>query len=341
MIIWAQKTERITGQSKVTSIVKELKIHTKLIEFSLSFSYLLSTISLFITVFTKQSKVLYFVPSRSKLGMLKDLPILIVASTNIRIIAHLHGSDSIAFLSYIIKIPILRRAYKNMVFISPSYIISQSIIELGFTCVTIENFAKLQEPQNVLSNVDCVEKEDVQLIVWNSNIMASKGVLELLEAVRLLNNDGINIHVVLFGAALSDTEMSSDKILQRLDIYSKLPYVSHLGPHSAGEIQKFLKQANMVVLPSRYPTECQPLSLIEAMLNSLKIIIADRDVLTETAGTYKNTIRVKPSVNGVYEGIINALELPVSVCDKETIQRFSYERFTREFTTLVTSLADG
>lgn len=338
MIIWAQNSYKVTGQSKITDAIIGMQLHTQLFTFSLNSTYLKSLIRLYIAIFTDRKNFIYFVPSRSKLGMVKDIPIVLLSLFGVKIIGHLHGSDSTDFLTYVEKFPLIRTAYLRITFISPSEILTKQLSKKAYKCVTIENF--YDEPNS--RQYHCVDTIDEgvlngkqHLVVWNSNIMASKGVFEVLGAIENLNKDGVDIHLCLFGIPITDVEMNAQEAWRRLKIYESESYITYLGSRRKEDIDAMLAKAQTVVLPSRYPTECQPLGLIEAMLNDCNVIIANRGVLLETVGLYKNTIVVEPTLDSIQGGLLKAMQLPVRKCDPDTQKRFSFERFSHEFKDLI------
>lgn len=338
MVIWAQKSHKVTGQSKITDAVIEMQLHKHLFNFSLDLTYFINLMRLFKVVLTDRKNFIYFVPSRSRLGMFKDIPIVLLSLFGVRIIGHLHGSDAIAFLEYVEKIPLIRNAYMRINFISPSAIVTKQLSKKAYNCVTIENFH--DDTNSIQSH--CVDRSDrsvltdeQHLVVWNSNIMASKGVFEVLGAVERLNNEGVNVHICLFGVPITDVEMKAQDAWRRLKLYQGKSYVTYLGSRKKEDINAMLERAQTVVLPSRYPTECQPLGLIEAMLKDCNVIIANRDVLLETVGTYQNTIVVEATLDSIQNGLLKAMNLPVRKCDLNTKKRFSFDRFAEEFNDLV------
>lgn len=332
MIIWAQTVNKITGQSKVTDAVIGLRLHTHLIRFSLSFSYILAVIKLYLIVISNRSQMIYFVPSRSYLGMLKDLPILLLSLFGVKVIAHLHGSDVVKFLTVMKRYPVLRYAYKRMSYISPSEIITKALQEKCYRCVTIENFydnSDLHRSKPWFA--EDVILENKYLIVWNSNIMASKGVFEVLEAVENLYALGSDVHLCLFGVPIADNEMELCEVRNRLIDYTGKAFVSYFGARPKHDVYSVLERAHTVALPSRYPTECQPLGLIEAMLQNCNVVVANRDVLIETVGRYENVIVVDPTTESISSGLLQSINLPLKQCDSVTRDRFSFSRFSREF----------
>lgn len=341
MIIWHQKSEKITGQSKVTQAVIDMQLHDHLVDFCISSKFILDVLKFFKILILNGANVIYFVPSRSKRGMLKDIPVIISALLGFKVIGHLHGSDSVRFFDFISRLPPLYFAYRKIYFISPSTIVTNAIVKKKFRCITIENFIHFESNPPSANIVKLLQRSALKsqhLVVWNSNVMASKGVFDVLAAIEMLYNEGNRITIFVFGLPIADVEMSIQQVAAELDRYSNKSFVEYLGARGPGDISELLKHANTVALPSRYPTECQPLGLIEAMCKDCNVLISDRNVLLETVGLYQNFICVEPNQEGIYRGLRKALLMKPRKCDDQTLQRFSYDRFKNEFSELVNSV---
>ena len=100
MIIWHQKSEKITGQSKVTQAVIDMQLHDHLVDFCISSKFILDVLKFFKILILNGANVIYFVPSRSKRGAEK-YPCYNFGILGFKVIGHLHGSDSVRFFDLI------------------------------------------------------------------------------------------------------------------------------------------------------------------------------------------------------------------------------------------------
>jgi glycosyltransferase involved in cell wall biosynthesis len=97
-------------------------------------------------------------------------------------------------------------------------------------------------------------------IIYLSNLMAEKGILDLLEALQSLKNNNIEFKAKIAG--------NIDKNLQdKIDIYfNKLAdNIEYLGVVSGIEKKQMLEWGNIFVFPTYYKMEGQPIALFEAM----------------------------------------------------------------------------
>ena len=109
---------------------------------------------------------------------------------------------------------------------------------------------------------------------------------------------------------------------------------------SRKKYKKLILRSNLIILPSTYKSECQPLALIEAMIYGKHLIINDTIALRNTVGNYPVLI-TKRNKSFIAESIRDCI-----ANDKKTLQirkkgalearyRFSNERFIENFIKLL------
>ena len=116
--------------------------------------------------------------------------------------------------------------------------------------------------------------------------MASKGVFDVLEAVRRLGQAQSVVHFVCAGRPLGDEEMSVIDASARLASHRADPGIEFVGSVPPERMALLLDYADVVALPSRYSSECQPLSIIQAMCAGAALVVADTPALRATVGDY-------------------------------------------------------
>ena len=140
---------------------------------------------------------IYFTSSRSKLGFLKELHLLLFGRWfNKRIINHLHGADFKSFYksSGLLK-PIVNYCYKG---------IEISIVLLSEMAKDYDDFPTMKTA--IVTN--CYPKEmdlfknrviKKNQIIYLSNLMYSKGILEFLDACSVLLKNDLTLEVKIAG----------------------------------------------------------------------------------------------------------------------------------------------
>lgn len=112
------------------------------------------------------------------------------------------------------------------------------------------------------------ESKTVQ-ILFLSNLIESKGVLVLLEALKTLNEENINFEAIYVGG---EGDISSGLLNRKIVEYNLTNKVKYLGKKYGNDKNKIFQQSDIFVFPTSYSNECFPLVLLEAMQFKLPLI---------------------------------------------------------------------
>ncbi len=111
-------------------------------------------------------------------------------------------------------------------------------------------------------------EENMVKVLFLSNLIESKGVYVLLEACRVLQEQGVRFCVDFIGGEGDVSEKQFDLKVKELG----LDEVRYLGKkYGADKIAAF-EEADLFAFPTYYPNECFPLVLLEAMQHSLPVV---------------------------------------------------------------------
>ena len=116
-------------------------------------------------------------------------------------------------------------------------------------------------------------------LLFLSNLIRSKGIPELLEACRILNDDGLDFASDLIGKETED--FSAASLAAEIQEKGLSDRVHYLGPMYGADKWAALSQADVFVFPSWYPAECFPLVLLEAMAAGLPIVTTDEGAIPD------------------------------------------------------------
>ena len=329
----------ITGQSIAFSYLKNLDDNDiKFIiyntnKFKLNLlNYIDSIVFLPVNILFNRFQKIYFIGSRSKLGFLRQLPFLTISTyKKIKIINHLHGAD---FKSFYNNSGIL----KGLIFWIYNKI-DTSILLLKEMEDQFIDFPKMNI--KIIPNAMGRDFENLKIknpiknrILYLSNILASKGILEFMDAVDKILSDNKEVEVNIAGDFLKDHIMSKNEIKKRFYlIYNslKLKYrdrVSYLGVVSGKKKINILEKSSIFVLPSYYPTEAFPISIIEAMATSNAIVTTNHNYLKFIISEENGIIINKKNSNEIYLALVKLLS------DKKKlkqIQKLNYLKSNFEY----------
>src|SRR5688500_7554411 len=116
-------------------------------------------------------------------------------------------------------------------------------------------------------------------LLYLSNLIESKGYLELVRACALLRDQGVQVTCDLCGEFIRTAQCSAGSAADARDAFFRLvdelglrDIVRYRGVVTGAEKQTVLEQAHLLVLPTSYPGEGQPLSIIEALAFGVPVI---------------------------------------------------------------------
>ena len=349
-IVWCSELDDLNGQNIVTlETIKIIKKSYTLKMFNYKpglniflIDYLFKLMFFYFYILLKKNKFIYLVCSRSIFGFLRDVPVLILSKLGIRLIIHVHGSDFLSLFENKFIGEIAKNLYGNCEIIVPSKHMLNILKKINFKKISLcENFVEksvitYREENNLLLK----SRNKKFKILWNSNIISSKGFFETYEAIKILNELSFDIQFIIIGKFISDSELSYKEIKKKYHDIQKKSWVLSLNQVSRKKYKKLILRSNLIILPSTYKSECQPLALIEAMIYGKHLIINDTVALRNTVGNYPVLI-TKRNKSFIAESIRECI-----ANDKKTLQirkkgalearyRFSNERFTENFLKLL------
>ncbi|WP_421764131.1 glycosyltransferase family 4 protein [Ekhidna sp.] len=213
--------------------------------------------------------VVYITPGQSFLGILKYAPFIVCASLlRKKIIMHIHGG----------KLRFTLKESSGFKLELISYLIGKADAGIVLSHRLRENFGtllpkdRIYEVRNFATNklfeIDFSSKKfDKLRILYLSNLMIEKGILDVIDGY-LIAKERADIDLILAG----NIERTSFQKIQRKIDEGK---ISYLGPVYAKDKQLLLTESNVLILPTYYKTEGQPISIIEGMVSGNYILTTD------------------------------------------------------------------
>lgn len=342
VLLFGPLTPPYNGQAAAfTTLVNSINTSNRLLINTAKYrSRLLNTfyaivLTFYFSVFYRFS-VIYFTSSRSALGFIKDLPLILLGSwSGKKIINHLHGADFKSFYnnSGLIK-PLVKYVYQK---------VDLSIVLLDEMKFEYSDFPKmkLETVNNCYDSVfeDYLPIPDKELqLVYFSNLMKSKGILEFLEASLFLLDKHPFLKVKIAGAPLSDHIMTSDAIYLAFQTkYKKLreifgQRIEYRGSVKGKDKLDLLSSSSIFVLPTNYPTEAFPISIIESMRSGNAIVATKHNYIPYFIKPQNGVLIPKNSVKGIIDGVDTLLLNPEKLIK---IQKYNIEEARVKYCPLI------
>jgi glycosyltransferase involved in cell wall biosynthesis len=269
----------------------------------------------------KSSKAdrIYFTISESVLGNFKDIFFYILCFNSLhKMVIHLHGGAGMTLImnkenSLLSKLNIfflkrmkgviilgqsLKQVYNNKINSNKIYV--------------VPNFAQdylfLDEVSIIKKNEDC----NIIRLLYLSNLINGKGYVELLDAYfSLPEKTRQRIQIDLAGEIRTSREKL--EILERIQNHPNLKYHGVV----IGEMKKALfSNAHVFCLPTYYPYEGQPISILEAYASGCIVMTTNHSGIPDIFKDFENGYLVEKKSS---ESISKAIEKIVIDADKKLL----------------------
>lgn len=215
--------------------------------------------------------ILYMTPGQTLMGLLRFLPLLLLARlTRKKVILHWHGYG---VLGASVKYPRLARCY-----LSPAVLnivltedLRLKLQQLGFQVENMKVLGNFSELPAVMP-VPTADSQKLK-VVFLGGLMPEKGVDTFLELAAKTQQ----FDFVLCGAG-------NQTITARAKALAQQGLLTFPGLIDGEAKQQLLKDADIFVLQTHYPTEGVPLTILEAMLCGCAIVTTRHNGIPETVG---------------------------------------------------------
>lgn len=245
------------GKFKISKLFKVLSVFSKLI-------YQLTFIS---------PKLVYFQISPLGFAFLRDfMYVLLIKSFHIKVVFHLHGKGiANASKNKFYKI-LYKWAFKKNEIICLSSKLAYDVKEVfeGKAFIIPNGIPTQNNP-----SVKNINNGDV-LLLFLSNLLVSKGILDYLDALKILKEKGMAFQGVIVGKS---GDLTEDKLLKLIVEKSLKDFVKYLGGKYDYEKLMILQKTDILI----YPTcnDAFPIVNIEVMQNGIPIIATREGAIPE------------------------------------------------------------
>ena len=109
-------------------------------------------------------------------------------------------------------------------------------------------------------------RRHLRTISFLSNITFEKGIATFLEVANELRRRSVQVQCMIAGPAAPEVRAWLDESLH------KAPYVHYLGPRYGTDKDDFFAQTDLLVFPSQYANEAEPVTILEAFSFGVPVI---------------------------------------------------------------------
>ena len=273
-------------------------------------------------ILRSKADLFYFTISQTKGGNLRDLVILkLLELQHKKCLIHLHGGYYRQLVDNDMTGWQRKANYRAIKKLAGVIVLSESLKKIFDGMIAKDKIFVVEncvDNQYLLSEKEIEEKLNMLAskkmlhVLWLSNFIRSKGyplVLEMakLEKERVESGEEIRLHFDFAGNFFEDTEK------EYFDTYIKKnkldDFITYYGVVNGEAKRELLKMGDVFILPTRYPNEGQPISILEAMGNGMFIITTDHAGIPDFVKNGINGIIVEQNSNikQIYNKLYNSI----------------------------------
>jgi glycosyltransferase involved in cell wall biosynthesis len=235
----------------------------------------------------KNSDVVYTTPGQTFYGIIKYIPFFFCCLLFKKpYVIHVHGNhlgneyQSLGGLKKIVFSYYIKKAAAGIVLSNSLKKNFDGMLDSAKVFI-VENFAQ----DDLTHKKNIIKSKDKLRLLYLSNLMEEKGVIDFLDSLILLKNEGI-----LFSADIAGKIEDESEFIVKNKFDELMGFINYHGVVFGEAKVKLLKESNVFILPTYYRMEGQPISLIEAMATGNIIVTTSfsgiPDIISEENGFF-------------------------------------------------------
>ncbi|WP_300386577.1 glycosyltransferase family 4 protein [Clostridium sp.] len=151
-----------------------------------------------------------------------------------------------------------------------------------------------------ISKQNRIKSSNTINILYLSNLMKTKGIIELLDACIYMKQNSIDFKLDLAGAIEAEIDSKVEEKIKELD-----RFVKYHGLVKGEEKRKLLIESDIFCLPTYYPNEGQPISILEAMITGNAIVTTYQGGIMDVFEDKINGCVCEAESNSIVDSIID------------------------------------
>ena len=272
-------------------------------------------------------ELVYITPNAGGKAFFKDFIVVqMLKSMGCKIIAHYHNKGVSAYQSKWIYNFLYKRFFSNLKVI----LLAENLYK------DIAKYVKREDvyicpngiPSSCKEEMEARRNNVIPHLLFLSNLLISKGVIVLLDALKILKEKEYTFVCQFIGGETA--EINAVQFFEEVNKRELSDLVTYVGRKVREEKEAFFRQADIFVFPTYYYNECFPLVILEAMEYKLPVISTNEGGIPDM---------VKDGENGLIcekQNPVSLADCIAKLLDDEELRvkmgSAGHEKFCREFT---------
>lgn len=299
-----------------------------------------------IEIIKSNLNVYYLTISQSKFGNIRDLIILkLLQMKKKKIIIHLHGGgfrnllEEFGDVQKKLNYKLLNKVDVAIVLgdsLKPIFkgIIDDNKIKVVKNCVDDEF---ILDDETFKEKMTTFKEKKVLNLLYLSNFIEDKGYKDILKLAKHTKNSGDSRFKFLFAGKFFNEE-DKNEFFKYIKDNKLSEIVQYKGIVYGKEKKELIRESDYFILLTKYKNEGQPISIIEAAANGLRVITTDhagiKDILKDEEMIMCNKNKI--SIEEIYNTISNEYHVRVELSELlkknriKIIKEFSEEMYLKD-----------
>lgn len=298
----------------------------------------------------------YFTISQTVGGNIRDLVLLkILELKKKKCLIHLHGGYYRSLVENDMKSWQKKANYAAISKLAGAIVLSKSLktIFLGMIdekkIFVVENCVDdqyLLPDEYIKEKIIRQKNADIKNILWLSNFIRSKGydiVLQMAKKEKERVTQGFTQKYHFHFAGKFFDEAEKEYFENFIKQNSLLKFITYHGVVGGKEKSNLLNMCDIFMLPTRYPNEGQPISILEAMGNGMFIITTDHAGIPDIVSNENGIVLKKDdTIDALYKQLCNYdIDQFCSICKNNFFiakEKYTQKRYTKKIEEIFLSI---
>lgn len=292
-----------------------------------------------IRILKSDAELFYFTISQSKGGNLRDLIILkILELRNKKCLVHLHGGYYRKLIEDDISNLQKKANYRAISKLAGTIVLSKSLKSTFRGMIEEDHIHVVPncvDDECLMSDIEFniklkkIEQDDIKNVIYLSNFIRSKGYPIVLDLAKLekKNHTLTGRRKFHFNFAGKFFDKQEEQFFYNYILENNIEeYVTYHGVISGESKKNLLKKCSIFMLPTRYPNEGQPISILEAMGNGMMIITTNHAGIPDIVKDDVNGIvMVNDDIELLYDKLNNISFYQFAINNRKEVMKFYRE----------------